>query len=538
MGDWTALHLFSGAGGGALGFERAGFRTVGAFDVDEEACADFDLLCEGEATQADLSEMLPSELRAATDERPDAVFTSPPCKSFSGCLPASKAETSEYRELSSLAQRGIFLVLEAWSDEPPPLIVMENVPRIQTRGSEWLEETVGMLRSYGYAVSETTHDCGELGGLAQHRRRYLLVARQTEQVPEYLYEPPKQRVRSTGEVLGDLPVPAPGCDAGGPMHHLSRLSALNWVRLSLIPAGGDWRDLPDEIGICDGYRGRYGVVHPTSPSPVVRGAHEARLAPASWADPRINSSRRSTCYGVTGWNACSSTVTGHAELSNGPWSVADPRVSTRNGRHNGGYGTNAWTRPAHTVTAEGSVQNTWASVADPRVNAQIDDDKSRREGSLGVTRWDGPAATVIGSLRIHNWPAATADPRAVEPTHFVLDENGRPVIYGPELDLDSRQSADPVPVIVARDGTWHRPMTTLELAALQGFPTQIDGDWLELAGRSHKRWRERIGNAVPPPAAEAIAQTCAETLEAAKDDGFYMRGEPVWVDRDRPEVTS
>ncbi|MCB9507952.1 MAG: DNA cytosine methyltransferase [Myxococcales bacterium] len=35
----TVLHLFAGAGGGALGFARAGFRSVGAFDFDAHACA-------------------------------------------------------------------------------------------------------------------------------------------------------------------------------------------------------------------------------------------------------------------------------------------------------------------------------------------------------------------------------------------------------------------------------------------------------------------------------------------------------------------
>jgi len=85
-------------------------------------------------------------------------------------------------------------------------------------------------------------------------------------------------------------------------------------------------------------------------------------------------------------------------------------------------------------------------------------------------------------------------------------------------------------VIRALDGTWHRPLTTLELAALQGLPTQIDGEWLQLAGGSKARWRKRIGNAVPPATAEAIARTIWRTLEASQAGILLMGGEPVWVD--------
>lgn len=76
------------------------------------------------------------------------------------------------------------------------------------------------------------------------------------------------------------------------------------------------------------------------------------------------------------------------------------------------------------------------------------------------------------------------------------------------------------PVIIAEDGVWHRPLTILELAALQGFPfTFSDGSPLALAGNSDVRWRERIGNAVPPPAAVAIGNQIFETLDFKKRRG-------------------
>jgi hypothetical protein len=51
----------------------------------------------------------------------------------------------------------------------------------------------------------------------------------------------QRRIRGVGEVIG--PLPLPGAPAGGPMHKLPNLSVMNWIRLALIPSGGDWRDL-------------------------------------------------------------------------------------------------------------------------------------------------------------------------------------------------------------------------------------------------------------------------------------------------------
>lgn len=85
-----------------------------------------------------------------------------------------------------------------------------------------------------------------------------------------------------------------------------------------------------------------------------------------------------------------------------------------------------------------------------------------------------------------------------------------------------------VATIRALDGTWHRPFTTLELAALQGL---VDPkEHLELEGLSDSAWRERIGNAVPPPAAQAIAGVMGQTLLLAwAGETFMLNAMPIWV---------
>lgn len=84
--------------------------------------------------------------------------------------------------------------------------------------------------------------------------------------------------------------------------------------------------------------------------------------------------------------------------------------------------------------------------------------------------------------------------------------------------------------IIALDGTWHRPFTTLELAALQSLFAPEDWAAFSLEGQSDSAWRERIGNGVPPAAAEAIAGVMGRTLLLAwTGESFLLSADPIWV---------
>ncbi|OPX87753.1 MAG: hypothetical protein A4E53_02375 [Pelotomaculum sp. PtaB.Bin104] len=84
--------------------------------------------------------------------------------------------------------------------------------------------------------------------------------------------------------------------------------------------------------------------------------------------------------------------------------------------------------------------------------------------------------------------------------------------------------------ILAVDGTWHRPLTTWELLALQGFPVFMpDGTPVILTGNSDARWRERIGNAVPPPAARAIGEEILTALMVSECGEWVLGATGVWV---------
>ncbi len=506
--SFTAGFLFCGLGAGARGFldasahlgEHEGcFCALGGVDNDPLACADFERLTGVPATCADLSAMQPAQLRAAWGDRaPDVIFTSPPCKGFSGLVSKASSEKPIYQKLNKLVLQGFFLACETWP-EPPSLLVLENVPRITTRGAELLRQVRQLLGAYGYVFTEGYHDCGEIGGLAQHRRRFLMVARRPSVVPNFVYRPPRQRVRACGEVLGALPLPED--PSAGELHRLPRLSWLNWARLALIPAGGDWRDLPK------------------SGAPAL--AQTAAGAASFKGRPGL--------MGVNSWEEPAPTVAGAMKPAAGSVaaSVADPRLalSAARTRFSNKYQVRSFDAPAGTVTGDTDVQEGAPSIADPRIALGC----TPRNGAYGVAAWDRPACTVTGSAQVDNCPAAVADPRIPQSYRLLTVEQALA-----EADRARTPAAGVVPVILSpRDGTWHRPLTTLELATLQGLPVQLDGAPLSLAGRATSAWRERIGNAVPVGAGKAIGSALLQALLAAQLGTWTLGSTGIWV---RPQV--
>lgn len=633
---FTHWHLFCGAGGGAKGFNkgsarvgslRARFRCLGGVDVDPAAIRDFSRFAGTPGTVFDMFDLeqyrdfhgrepepgwraaTPEDLlRSAGFEFPDIVFLSAPCKGFSGLLPEQSSGTAKYQALNRLTLRGVWLMLEAFKEKPPKLIVFENVPRIMTRGRKLLDQIVALLRAYGYAVAETTHDCGEIGGLGQSRKRFLLVARHEKTVPPFLYEPEKKRLRGVGEILEKLPLP--GDPRGGPMHRVPSLQWKTWVRLAFVEAGADWRSL-NKLAINDGFlrdfaiepdtawqAGVLGVRRWEDSSGVVAGRSSPTNGAFSVADPRPpEGSLEYQQYGVRPWDEPSGAVINVKSPGQGTFSVSDPRLEGRPRFNNvyrivrwgetspavagpggpaGGlavadprpaprddykqtkYRVTSYDEAAGTVIAASTTGNGAFAVADPRTGYGPDSHRNK----LKVVGYDEAAGTVTGSDRVGSGALSVADPRPVglneNREHYktgghygVLawkQSSGAVPAYG-KYDRGPWSVADPrggegdeaeklpepadrlVAVIRALDGTWHRPFTTLELGALQSYfdPDEVNAD-LVLDGRSDSAWRERIGNLVPPDAAEAIAGVMGTTLLLAMTgQTFILSNQPIWV---------
>jgi site-specific DNA-cytosine methylase len=414
-------HLFCSSGGAGIGFNmsnpRAGglqgeWRCIGGIDVDPGRCRDFRNFTGAPATVMDLfnrpqylahngheppagwREALPEDIRRAFGhQHPTAVVTSPPCRGFSGLLSAALSLTAKYQALNELTLRGLWLLLEAYADDPVEFICLENVPLLKHRGDHLLEQMVQLLRRFGYATAETVHDCGEIGGLAQSRKRFLMMARHTEKIPPFLYQPDVKPLRAVGDVLGRMLLP--GDMRAGPMHRVPKLQWKTWTRLAMVTAGSDWRSL-NRLAVVDGKLRDYLILpdgfcvdDATSLQvPDLRYAEELRRGP----------------LGVVRWESAAGTIAGENRATNGAFNVADPRFQ-HSDRWNAGqqYGVHRWDEACGTVTGQQSPGQGRFAVADPR---HMGPPKHLNE--FRVTRWNAPAGVVSGA---HGTGQCISDPR-------------------------------------------------------------------------------------------------------------------------------
>lgn len=179
--NFKALHLFCGLGGGSLGFQqateeykgvKANIESICGIDADPAACEDYRRItgtrCEqidlfnreqymdfhGEEPPDEWEEITSESLKQTVGDYPDIVFTSPPCKGFSGLLSEKNSKTKKYQALNKLTVRGVRLTLEAFKDNLPALFLLENVPRITTRGAKLLNEIKQQLELFVTIVGQ------------------------------------------------------------------------------------------------------------------------------------------------------------------------------------------------------------------------------------------------------------------------------------------------------------------------------------------------------------------------------------------------
>ena len=348
----------------------------------------------------------------------------------------------------------------------------------------------------------------------------------------------------------------PGDLRAGPMHRIPSLSWKTWVRLAFVEAGKDWRSL-NRLAVEDGqlrdylivpelHGGAYGVHHWEESTGVVAGRSMPTNGNFSVADPRApNGSLEYQQYGVLSMQDTAGAIIGVKSPGQGTFSVADPR-HTGPAKHSNEFRIVRWDRSSMAVT---SAHGTGQAVADPRPGWD------GRHGHLHVQDWEKTSRTVTaGGKGVQGGYLSVADPRSgmasdrsayltgghygvlrMEDTSGAISsaachDNGRWSVADPRMPEATDKL---IARITAEDGTWHRPFTTLELAALQSLfdpEDPIEAAAFSLDGASDQAHRERIGNAVPRKAAQAMASEILRTLMLADaGETFALSSTDIWV---------
>lgn len=187
----TAVDFFSGAGGLSEGLGRAGFRVLLALDSDPMALRTYALnhptvpseriLCR------DIRTLRPGELRRLlAPGRIDLLAGAPPCQGFSHAGFRSKVTHTGYR-LGRDDRNFLFEYMVAAALElRPRMVLMENVPGMQSARKEklsFLEAAARMLEERGGFKTAIWQTNASAHGVPQDRIRYFLVATTTGELP-------------------------------------------------------------------------------------------------------------------------------------------------------------------------------------------------------------------------------------------------------------------------------------------------------------------------------------------------------------------
>jgi DNA (cytosine-5)-methyltransferase 1 len=205
----TAIDLFCGAGGVTEGLRQAGYRVVGAVDVDPLACATYRLnhgrVKLWETAISGISGRLMLKNLRLKPGALDLLTACPPCQGF------SRMRTKNGKRENRDPRNGLILeVLRIVRSTKPKAIMLENVPGL-AKSAKFTAFREG-LRKLGYQITWAVVDAAHFG-VPQRRRRLILMASKLG-VPEFAARSAVQK--TVRQSIGSLPAPRSSRD---PLHN-------------------------------------------------------------------------------------------------------------------------------------------------------------------------------------------------------------------------------------------------------------------------------------------------------------------------------
>ena len=210
-----ALDLFSGIGGLALGFQRAGIETSAFCEIDPAARAVLAHRWPDVPIFEDVTKLTAMKLWEAGLEQPDIITAGFPCQdvSLAGGRGAGAAGPR-----SGLWREAARLVAEC----APRWVLLENSPALRLRGGD---EVLSGLETLGYACQ--TYVVGAVHAGARHRRQrvFILAHRHGPRLEELLDRESGELPTSLG-VAGWPPEPGVGRVAYGVPGRVDRIRCI------------------------------------------------------------------------------------------------------------------------------------------------------------------------------------------------------------------------------------------------------------------------------------------------------------------------
>lgn len=231
--EYTVLELFAGAGGLAVGLEKAGLKCVALNEIDKHAC---ETLRKNRPNWKVLEGDIKNFNFAEYHNQVDVVTGGFPCQAFSYAgkrLGLEDARGTLFYEFARVVK-----------EVNPPICIGENVKGLLNHDNgKTLQGMISILDEIGYNVVPVQVLKAINFKVPQKRERLILVGIRKDIDIKYEYPRPYKKIYNLSDALkkGEL------FDYNVPKSNGAKYPESKKVVLDLVPPKGYWRDLPIEI---------------------------------------------------------------------------------------------------------------------------------------------------------------------------------------------------------------------------------------------------------------------------------------------------
>lgn len=231
--EYTDVELFAGTGGLALGLEQAGFINKGLVEIDKDAV---DTLKKNRPNWNVIHEDI---TKISSD--PEGIFKYIPKNMeidlLSGGYPCqSFSYAGKRRGLEDTRGTLFYDYAKILNQLKPKMFLVENVRGLTTMDhGRTLQTMIDVFENFGYHTTYKVLNAWDYG-VAEKRQRMILIGIRNDLNIKYKFPKPHTYKPVLRDVLQNVP-DSPGI----------KYSKKKYDVLKLVPAGGYWRDLPEEI---------------------------------------------------------------------------------------------------------------------------------------------------------------------------------------------------------------------------------------------------------------------------------------------------
>lgn len=231
---YKVIELFAGGGGLALGIEKAGFQTIGLVELDKSASETLKLnRPTWNVINDDIANISPLDLEAYFGIRKgelDLLSGGAPCQAFSY---AGKRLGLEDTRGTLFYHYALFL-----KKLQPKIFLFENVRGLLTHDKGRTHDTIlNVFENEGYVIKEKVLNAWDYG-VPQKRERLIMIGIRKDFAAYVNFEFPKKHEYKP--ILKDILLDCP--ESPGAQYSDYKKSIFE-----LVPPGGYWRDIPEEI---------------------------------------------------------------------------------------------------------------------------------------------------------------------------------------------------------------------------------------------------------------------------------------------------